>query len=48
MELNSYHFGIHLNDHTFQPVADPVIVLIVITINFNDITDLIVAVLFRG
>lgn len=48
MELNRNHFGIHLDDHTFQPVADPFFIFIImITKNLYHITDTIITIFLR-
>ena len=42
VELYCHHFGIYLNDHSFQPISDPFrIFIIVIAENFNAICDIV-------
>jgi hypothetical protein len=45
MKLHRDHFGIHLNDYTFQPGANPIVfVIIMVAKNLHDVADPVVAI----
>ena len=47
MKLNCDHLGIDLDDHAFQPIACPFSIIVMVTINLDNIANLIIAIVIR-